>query len=196
MSSRGRGERSILSRRLLYILIIVLVLVVGIFVLRPMLAKKSAAPAKSATAARPAAKGKAAAATDTGGVTAKAAAGKQKVKAAKGKAAAKAGAKAGATPVAQAAKSEAAQPEVAAVSKDTTPLVWQSDPFVRDWMLAGELRDMKVRAVTLGARPLALINDRIVSLNDTISGKRVAAITRDSVVFEFGGQRRSLKIGE
>ncbi len=173
-----------------------LVLVVGIFVLRPMLAKKSAAPAKSATAARPAAKGKAAAATDTGGVTAKAAAGKQKVKAAKGKAAAKAGAKAGATPVAQAAKSEAAQPEVAAVSKDTTPLVWQSDPFVRDWMLAGELRDMKVRAVTLGARPLALINDRIVSLNDTISGKRVAAITRDSVVFEFGGQRRSLKIGE
>lgn len=192
MSSRGRGERSILSRRLLYILIIVLVLVVGIFVLRPILAKKSAAPAKSATAARPAAKGKATAATDTGGVTAKAAAGKQKVKAAKGKAAAKAGA----TPAAQAAKSEAAQPEVAAVSKDTTPLVWQSDPFVRDWMLAGELRDMKVRAVTLGARPLALINDRIVSLNDTISGKRVAAITRDSVVFEFGGQRRSLKIGE
>jgi nucleoid-associated protein YgaU len=175
----------------LYILIIVLVLVVGIFVLRPILAKKSAAPAKSATAARPAAKGKAAAATDTGGVTAKAAAGKQKVKAAKGKAAAKAGA----APAAQAAKSEAAQPE-AAVSKDTTPLVWQSDPFVRDWMLAGELRDMKVRAVTLGARPLALINDRIVSLNDTISGKRVAAITRDSVVFEFGGQRRSLKIGE
>jgi type II secretory pathway component PulC len=98
---------------------------------------------------------------------------------------------------AQAAKPEAAaQPEVAAVSKDTTPLVWQSDPFVRDWMLAGELRDMKVRAVTLGARPLALINDRIVSLNDTISGKRVAVITRDSVVFEFGGQRRSLKIGE
>jgi nucleoid-associated protein YgaU len=182
----------------LYILIIVLVLVVGIFVLRPMLTKKSAAPAKSATAAKPAktakpaAKGKAAAATDTGAVTAKAAAGKQKVKAAKGKAAAKAGA----LPAAQAAKPEAAQLEVGAVSGDTTPLVWQSDPFVRDWMLAGELRDMKVRAVTIGAKPLALINDRIVSLNDTISGKRVAAITRDSVVFEFGGQRRSLKIGE
>jgi hypothetical protein len=63
-------------------------------------------------------------------------------------------------------------------------------------MLAGELRDMKLRAVTIGEKSLALINDRIVALGDTISGKRVAAITRDSVVFEFGGQRRSLKIGE
>jgi hypothetical protein len=196
----------------LYILIIVLVLVVGVFVVRPMLAKKPAAPARAATAARGrkaadtsavaarAAKGKskvpatrgAKVKSDTGVVAAKptkAAKGKAKVQAAKGKAA-KGGVAQPATP------QVAAQPEAAPAPRDTTPLFWQSDPFVRDWMLAGELRDMKVRAVTLGARPLALINDRIVSLNDTISGKRVAAITRDSVVFEFGGQRRSLKIGE
>jgi hypothetical protein len=190
----------------LYILIIVLVLVVGIFVVRPMIAKKSAAPAKSALAGRGkktvdtsavAAKAKpkvqatkgSKVTSDTGAIAAKAAKGKAKVKAAKGKAA-KGGAAQPATP------EVAAQPEAAAAPSDTTPLAWQSDPFVRDWMLAGELRDMKVRAVTLGAKPLALINDRIVALGDTISGKRVAAITRDSVVFEFGGQRRSLKIGE
>jgi hypothetical protein len=62
--------------------------------------------------------------------------------------------------------------------------------------MAGELRGMQLRAVTIGARSLALINDRVVALGDTISGKRVAMITRDSVVFEFGGQRRGLKIGE
>lgn len=174
-----------MNRRVLYILIIVLVLVVAIFVLRPMLTKKPAAATKSPTTA---VKGKKAAA-DTGAVAAKATKGKEKVKAAKGKAAKEAASAKPATPAAVETK-EAPPP------RDTTPLTWQSDPFVRDWMLAGELRDMKLRAVTVGEKSLALINDRIVALGDTISGKRLTAITRDSVVFEFGGQRRSLKIGE
>lgn len=87
-----------------------------------------------------------------------------------------------------------AEPE--AQVADTTTVPWGGDPFVRDWLVAGELRDLRLRAVTLGEKPLALINDRVVAQGDTINGKRVATITRDSVVFEFGGQRRGLKIGE
>lgn len=182
-----------MSRRVLYILIIVLVLAVAIFVLRPMLTKKPAAAQKSATTAVKGAKAKKGAATDTGAVAAKASKGREKVKAAKGKAAKAAAAKE-AAPTPKPAPAETK--EVPAAPKDTTPLLWLADPFVRDWMLAGELRDMKLRAVTIGEKSLALINDRIVALGDTVSGKRLVSIARDSVVFEFGGQRRSLKIGE
>ena len=186
-----------MSRRVLYILIIVLVLAVAIFVLRPMLTRKPAAE-KSASTAVKGARGKKGAATDTGAVAAKSSKGKEKVKAAKGKAAKEAAAKEAeaAKEAAPATKPAAAEVKEAPALKDTTPLLWLADPFVRDWMLAGELRDMKLRAVTVGEKSLALINDRIVALGDTVSGKRLVSITRDSVVFEFGGQRRSLKIGE
>jgi type II secretory pathway component PulC len=150
---------------------------VAVFVLRPLIFGGGAKP----TAAAKARKG---AASDTGAAATKTAKARGKAKAARGKA----------------AQEAEVQPEVKVAEApavfDTTPPQWGDDPFVRDWLMAGELRDMKLRAVTIGEKSLALINDRIVAKGDTINGKRVAEITRDSVVFEFGGQRRGLKIGE
>jgi hypothetical protein len=165
-----------LNKRVLYILIVVLVLVVGGFLIIPKLVggggKK---PTTSARARR----------TSESDTTKSAPA---KGKRARGRAAKEAEAKPEAKPVEKV--------ETPVIVRDTTPVQWVEDPFVRDWLMAGELRDMKLRAVTIGEKSLALINDRIVAKGDTINGKRVAEITRDSVVFEFGGQRRGLKIGE
>lgn len=171
-----------MSRRVLYILIVVFVLVVGIFVVRPMLTKKPAKSSKART--------RRTTETDTGAAAGRTtpARGRARVTA-RGRAAREAAAAVGPAETKPAAV-EAPAPV------DSTPLTWHEDPFVRDWIMAGELRDLKLRAVTIGERSLALINDRIVAQGDTVNGKRVAAIARDSVVFEFGGQRRSLKIGE
>jgi len=158
-----------------------LVMVTAVILLGPVALGCGGGAKPAASAA-----GKKGAASDT---TKTAKATKGKGKAAKGKAAKEAEAAKAPTE-----KSEATA--AAAAPRDTTPLAWGGDPFVRDWLMAGELRDMRLRAVTLGERPLALINDRVVTKGDTINGKRVAEITRDSVVFEFGGQRRGLKIGE
>lgn len=170
-----------MNRRILYILIVVVVLVLAVVLLGPKIFGKSPA----ATAATTTKSSKRGATSDTGALASKATKAKGKARAAKGK---------GAKEAEVVSKApEAVQP---AAVKDTTPLNWVGDPFVRDWLMAGELRDMRLRAVTIGAKSLALINDRVVAKGDTINGKRVAEITRDSVVFEFGGQRRGLKIGE
>lgn len=172
-----------MNRRVLYIVIVIAVLVLGIFVVRPMLTRRPApAPArakKKTTDTTAQAQKKPARATRAS-------------RAAERKAASKRETKTETPASAPAAESLAPQP----ARVETTELAWGSDPFVRDWLMAGELRDLKLRAVSLGERPLALINDRVVARGDTVNGKRVAAITRDSVVFEFGGQTRGLKIGE
>ena len=174
-------------------MIVVFVIVVAVFVV-PKLFKKGA-PAAPAATARRTAKTDTSVAAKPGGKAraaapaAPATAGKGGGKAAKAGRGGKGG-KAAAAPAAVPAE------EAPSVARDTTPLAWGGDPFVRDWLMAGELRDLNLRAVTLGEKPLALINDRIVAPGDTISGKRVAAIMRDSVVLEFGGQRFGLKIGE
>lgn len=173
-----------MSKRVLYVAIVVFVLIVGIFVVRPMLTRKPSAPS-----ARKAGK---AGETDTSLAATKA---KGRTRTPRARAGAKRGEEE-AKPTAAEPKPAPEKVEPPALAQDTVALEWHDDPFVRDWLLAGELRDMRLRAVTIGAKPLALINDRIVALGDTVSGKRVAAITRDSVVFEFGGQRRGLKIGE
>jgi hypothetical protein len=170
-----------LNRRVLYILIVVLVLIIGFYLLRgPILGRGGAKPTAGARTRK-------AKTPDTSAVVAKTA-----------RAQAKRGAKGKAVKGAEVAVKEVKAPEPAEAPspRDTTPLAWGGDPFVRDWLLAGELRDLKLKAVTLGERPLALINDRVVARGDTVSGKRVAEITRDSVVLEFGGQRRGLKIGD
>jgi nucleoid-associated protein YgaU len=173
------AERRILNRRVLYIIGAAVVLLVLVVLVGPRIFGGGAKPAAAAG------KGKKAAA-DSGAVT-KSARGKGKARAARGRAARE---------EAPTRAPEAEKVAAAAAPRDTLPLEWAGDPFVRDWLLAGELRDLRLRAVTLGEKPLALINDRIVARGDTVNGKRVAEITRDSVVFEFGGTRRGLKIGE
>lgn len=184
-----------MSRRVLYILIVVVVLIVGIFVIRPMLTRKGGGGAPAVTR-----KVKKVAATDTVAEAAKSTKARGKVRAAKEKAAAKSATAKTAVPAkakeAPATAATAEKTDTLKAETDTTTLTWGGDPFVRDWLLAGELRDLKLRAITIGERSLALINDRIVARGDTINGKRVAEIARDSVVFEFGGQKRGLKIGE
>ena len=164
-----------MNRRVLYIVIVVLVLVVGGVLIIPRIVGGGKKPTAAASRAS----------RGAGSDTTRAGKARAPKRSARGKAAA-----VEAAPVAK------AEPTEAPALKDTTPVQWGGDPFVRDWLMAGELRDMKLRAVTIGEKSLALINDRIVAKGDTISGKRVAEITRDSVVFEFGGQRRGLKIGE
>ncbi len=77
------------------------------------------------------------------------------------------------------------------------PIVWGSDPFVRDWMLMSEVANLNLRAITVtsdGAS--ALINDQIVQVGDQISGKRVVSIAQDRVTLEQGGRTFTLILGE
>jgi hypothetical protein len=77
------------------------------------------------------------------------------------------------------------------------PESWGSDPFVRDWLLVNELREMQLKAITLGGeRAFALINDQILEEGDMISGKRITRIESDKVIMEQGGRTFTLVLGE
>lgn len=86
---------------------------------------------------------------------------------------------------------ERTQPAVA------EPIVWGSDPFVRDWMLMSEVANLNLRAITVSSDGAsALINDQIVQVGDLISGKRVVSIEQDRVTLEQGGRTFTLILGE
>ncbi|MCX7732990.1 MAG: hypothetical protein N2248_07515 [candidate division WOR-3 bacterium] len=77
------------------------------------------------------------------------------------------------------------------------PIVWGSDPFVRDWMLMSEVANLNLRAITVtSSGASALINDQIVQVGDQISGKRVVSIEQDRVTLEQGGRTFTLTLGE
>ncbi len=77
------------------------------------------------------------------------------------------------------------------------PVVWGSDPFVRDWMLMSEVANLNLRAITVtSGGASALINDQIVQVGDLISGKRVVRIEQDQVTLEQGGRTFTLTLGE
>lgn len=77
------------------------------------------------------------------------------------------------------------------------PESWGSDPFVRDWLLVNELREMQLKAITLGGeKAYALINDQILEEGDLISGKRITRIESDKVIMEQGGRTFTLVLGE
>jgi hypothetical protein len=74
---------------------------------------------------------------------------------------------------------------------------WGSDPFVRDWLLVNELREMQLKAITLGGdKAYVLINDQILEEGDLISGKRITRIESDKVILEQGGRTFTLVLGE
>jgi hypothetical protein len=81
--------------------------------------------------------------------------------------------------------------------KVLAPETWESDPFVRDWVMVNELANLKLKAITLGGeRPYALINDQILQVGDEIGGKRVVKIEADNVTLEQGGRTFTLLLGE
>jgi hypothetical protein len=74
---------------------------------------------------------------------------------------------------------------------------WGSDPFIRDWVLSTEIKDLKVKAITQsGSRAYALINDQILEAGEIISGKRIVAIENDKVILEQGGKTFTLLLGQ
>lgn len=74
---------------------------------------------------------------------------------------------------------------------------WGTDPFVRDWVLATEIRDLKLKAVTIsGAKAYALINEQILERGEAIMGKRIIDIEKDKVILEQGGRQFTLFLGE
>jgi hypothetical protein len=79
----------------------------------------------------------------------------------------------------------------------SAPEVWGSDPFVRDWLLIDELRELQLRAITMGGeKAYVLINDQILEEGDIISGKRIASIESDKVILAQGGRTFTLLLGE
>jgi len=81
--------------------------------------------------------------------------------------------------------------------KEVEAIKWGSDPFIRDWVLATEIKDLKLKAVTIsGTKAYALINDQILERGEAILGKRIVDIERDKVILEQGGRQFTLFLGE
>jgi hypothetical protein len=81
--------------------------------------------------------------------------------------------------------------------EESDPVVWGSDPFVRDWLLINELAELNLRAITVGGdKAYVLINDQILEEGDVISGKRIVTIESDRVILEQGGRKFTLVLGE
>jgi hypothetical protein len=84
-----------------------------------------------------------------------------------------------------------------APEKEKPVVKWGNDPFVRDWVLATEIKDLKLKAVTIsGTKAYALINDQILEQGEAIMGKRIVDIERDKVILEQGGRQFTLFLGE
>ena len=74
---------------------------------------------------------------------------------------------------------------------------WGTDPFVRDWVLTMEIKDLKLKAITQsGAKAYALINDQILETGEIIAGKRIVAIEKDKIILEQGGNTFTLLLGQ
>ncbi len=75
--------------------------------------------------------------------------------------------------------------------------MWGTDPFVRDWMLTQEIKDLKLKAIThSGTKAYALINDQILETGEIIAGKQIIAIEKDKIILEQGGNTFTLLLGQ
>lgn len=103
----------------------------------------------------------------------------------------------GAAPTSPAAPAAAAAPAPTPPPAVLEPLVWGSDPFVRDFLLVNELAAFKLKAVSIGdGTASALINDQILEEGDLVKGKRIVSIQADRVILEQGGRTFVLLLGE
>jgi len=100
-------------------------------------------------------------------------------------------------PAVESSAPTAAVPAGQPAPKETEPIVWASDPFVREWVMINEVANLNLKAITIGGeRASALINDQILEEGDVISGKRVIAIEPEKVTLEQGGRTFTLMLGE
>lgn len=89
------------------------------------------------------------------------------------------------------------KPDTLKLIKEREMLKWGTDPFIRDWVLATEIKDLRLKAVTIsGTKAYALINDQIFEKGEAIMGKRIIAIEKDKVILEQGGRQFTLFLGE
>ncbi len=74
---------------------------------------------------------------------------------------------------------------------------WDSDPFVRDWVMVEALAELDLKAITIGGeKSYVLINDQILEEGDLIIGKRIVLIENDKIILEQGGRTFTLMLGE
>jgi type II secretory pathway component PulC len=89
------------------------------------------------------------------------------------------------------------KPQTSVVMTDTYKFTMGVDPFVRDWVISGQVTDLKLKAITQsGDKAYALINDQILEVGEAISGKKIVAIEKDKVVLEQEGKTFSLLLGQ
>jgi hypothetical protein len=89
------------------------------------------------------------------------------------------------------------KPESVSVEPEAEKSKWGTDPFVRDWMLSAEIKDLKLKAITQsGTKAYALINDQILEVGEIIAGKRIVSIEKDKVILEQGDRTFTLLLGQ
>lgn len=94
-------------------------------------------------------------------------------------------------------KTLTAKPESTIVEAQDEKGKWGTDPFMRDWVLSSEITDLKLKAITQsGTKAYALINDQILEVGEVISGKRIVTIEQDKVILQQGGRTFTLWLGE
>jgi type II secretory pathway component PulC len=89
------------------------------------------------------------------------------------------------------------KPQPSVVTPDTEKFNMGTDPFVRDWVISGQVSDLKLKAITQsGDKAYALINDQILETGEVISGKKIISIEKDKVVLEQEGKTFNLLLGQ
>jgi type II secretory pathway component PulC len=89
------------------------------------------------------------------------------------------------------------KPTTSIVTPDTSKFTMGVDPFVRDWVISGQVTDLKLKAITQsGDKAYALINDQILETGEVISGKKIVSIEKDKVILEQEGKTFNLLLGQ
>lgn len=89
------------------------------------------------------------------------------------------------------------KPESIQVEPESEQGKWGTDPFVRDWVLSAEIKDLQLKAITQsGSKAYALINDQILEAGEIIAGKRIRSIEKDKVILEQGDRTFTLLLGQ
>ncbi|MEO0083115.1 MAG: hypothetical protein ABIK33_01835 [candidate division WOR-3 bacterium] len=101
-------------------------------------------------------------------------------------------------PLKSAVSSVTKKPAVDTVKPADTEIgKWGVDPFVRDWVVAGEISNLKLKAISKsGSKAYALINDQILEVGEVILGMKIIAIENDKVILEQSGNKYTVLLGQ